>query len=125
MTNEEIIKEYGKPENWISLSDLLDLARADEREKWQGHLLNSVLTDAEFEEYTGSKREEMQGVDVWVSMDKVDAVISTGEPERYEQDGASFFCGYGEVIETNVYDFAKLLSIERGECAKFKIVRQP
>lgn len=33
MTNDEIIKEYGKPENWISLSDLLDLARADEREK--------------------------------------------------------------------------------------------
>jgi len=32
-TNEEIIKEYGKPENWISLSDLLDLARTDEREK--------------------------------------------------------------------------------------------
>lgn len=41
-TNEEIIKEYGKPENWISLSDLLDLARADEREK---------MTQEKFAEY--------------------------------------------------------------------------
>lgn len=42
MKNEEIIKEYGKPENWISLSDLLDIARADEREK---------MTDEKVKEY--------------------------------------------------------------------------
>ena len=44
MTNEEIIEEYGKPENWISLSDLLDLARQDEREKMtEEQIANQVV----------------------------------------------------------------------------------
>ena len=64
MTNEEILAswDYG-----IELDEdfhrILNLARQDEREKWRPHLLDSVLTDAEFKEYTGSEREKMQGVE--------------------------------------------------------------
>ena len=32
-TNEEIIKQYAAPRNYVGLEQMLDLARADEREK--------------------------------------------------------------------------------------------
>lgn len=96
MTNEEILKAMHKS-GAAGYGTAMELARADEREK-------------------------MQGVEIFISMDKVDAVISTDEPEKYEQDGANFFCNYGYAIGVNVQDFAKFLGVERGQCKKFRIV---
>ncbi len=42
MTNEEIIKQYAAPRNYVGLEQMLDLARADEREK---------MTQEKFAEY--------------------------------------------------------------------------
>lgn len=66
MDNKEILKAMHK-HGEAGYGTAMELARQDEREKWRPHLLDSVLTDAEFKEYTGSEREKMQGVDCWVS----------------------------------------------------------
>ena len=64
MENKQIAAKFNPSEGVESLYKCFELVRQDEREKWRPHLLDSVLTDAEFKEYTGSEREKMQGVDV-------------------------------------------------------------
>lgn len=126
MTNETIVNMYPRPDP-KNMERALDLARADERAKWKGHLLNSVLTDAEFEEYTGSKREEMQSVDVWVSVDEDGTTkLSESELEFFEREKWGMF-KYPErgFCVALPHQFGEFLKVEEGECAKFRIVRQP
>lgn len=122
MTNEEIIDTTRGTELWQyygeEINKLLNLARQDEREKWKPYLLDSVLTDAEFKEYTGSEREKMQGVDVWVSVDaRREAVVEihTGRPTHNN-----------EGIYHNHHDdsnhLLKLLKLQKGQCKKVRIV---
>ena len=149
MTNEEIAKKYSGwgSDGLLNIYDLMNLARQDEREKMTeekvkgylgglggkesalivlNYLLRGGITDDDLRglrlQWIKDEREKMQGVEVWVSVDKVDAVISTDEPEKYEQDGANFFCNYGYAIGVNVQDFANFLGVGRGQCKKVRIV---
>ncbi len=96
MTNEEILKAMHE-RGAAGYGTAMELARQDEREK-------------------------MQGVDVFVSWDSADKVISTEKPETYEQDGKAYYCNYGYVIECNVKDFATHLGVSEGQWKKFRIV---
>ena len=118
MTNEEIIDTTRGTELWQyygeEINKLLDLARQDEREKWKPYLLDSVLTDAEFKEYTGSEREKMQGVEAFIAWD--------GLKEEFElwigNDYAT--SKFGGIVD---YRMAKALGIEpKSQCKKFRIV---
>lgn len=134
MTNEEIIDTTRGTELWQyygeEINKLLDLARQDEREKWKPYLLDSVLTDAEFKEYTGSEREKMQGVDVWVSWDKhkrqeVYPVLTFTEPAT--ESRPSYFTYYktdDESYATITPKEAKSLGVSEGQCKKFRIVEE-
>lgn len=138
MTNEEILESWGVETRESMLAcdtdltlqntlEMMDEVRKDERAKWKGHLLNSVLTDAEFEEYTGSKREKMQGVDVWVSVDEDGtAKLSESELEFFEREKWGMF-KYPErgFCVALPHQFGEFLKVEEGECVKFRIVRQP
>lgn len=127
MTNETIVRMYPRPDT-KNMERALDLARADEREKWKGHLLNSVLTDAEFEEYTGSKRAKLQGADVWISWSNVHAYsepeISVNKPIEIDGLGGNAYSNYAMIDACTCPDLiARLLGIKEGDIAKFKIVR--
>jgi len=125
MTNEEIVEQWNNDE--LSHYELVELARADEREKWKPYLLDSVLTDAEFKEYTGSEREKMQGVDCWVSWDNHhacgDVTASFKEPKaNRNSDGSTYYNNYGAMSFDISEHAAKFLNIEPGQCKKFRIV---
>lgn len=134
MTNEEIIDTTRGTELWQyygeEINKLLDLARQDEREKWKPYLLDSVLTDAEFKEYTGSEREKMQGVEVWVSWDehkqykRDSAYISDNKPEVIEMDDYdTYYKLEGEGIATSVRcELAEKLGVKTRSMQKFRIV---
>lgn len=149
MTNEEIIKEYGKPENWISLSDLLDLARADEREKMTedkfaeyfntlkgGEVASAILTQLLRKGITDDDlrglrlqwiKEQPEGVDVWVSWDNglsSNPCISNQEPILNTHLGlfGYNYTGNGMVVTEIFESFATMLGIEQGQCKKFRIV---
>lgn len=98
MTNEEIKNKWYTDE--ISFDDLLNLARADEREK-------------------------MQGVDVWVSWDseRIQPIWMTNN-EPVEMDLGRYNINNSFVYTQINLHFTKcILKISSGECAKFKIVR--
>ncbi len=125
MTNEEIIKEYGKPGNWISLSDLLDLARTDEREKIKNQMLDGVMTDSEFEEYTGSKRDQPQGVDIWVSWGTRGYLPYISSEKPFESNvvgGVEYTRKTGRYCERFPLDIARKIGLQPGQCRKFRIV---
>ncbi len=131
MTNEEIIDTTRGTELWQyygeEINKLLNLARQDEREKWKPYLLDSVLTDAEFKEYTGSEREKMQGVDVWVSWDDNDfthniKVSCYMKPKKnVKEDGSVYYT----LHDVNCYfpkNLAEYTGLQKGQCKKFRIV---
>ena len=126
MTNETIVNMYPRPDP-KNMERALDLARADEREKWKGHLLNSVLTDAEFEEYTGSKREEMQSVDVWVSVDEDGTTkLSESELEFFERekwDCYRWTCE-GDILQSYDIFAPENNTVENFSCDMFLEVRK-
>lgn len=85
-----------------AMEDYADLARADERAK-------------------------MQGVDVWVSVDEDGTTkLSESELEFFEREKWGMF-KYPErgFCVALPHQFGEFLKVEEGECAKFRIVRQP
>ena len=101
-----------------SLPVLLDLARADEREKIKNQMLDGVMTDSEFEEYTGSKRDQPQGVDIWVSWDDNNSSVA---PELWIMRPRPNMNGTftGKVHHDAISSELNLLP---GQCRKFRIV---
>ena len=98
MTNEEIKNKWyaGEP----SFDELLNLARADEREK-------------------------LQGVDVWVSWDseRIQPIWMTNN-EPIEMDLGRYNINNSfAYTQINLHFTKCILKISSGECAKFKIVR--
>lgn len=125
MDNKEILKAMHK-RGEAGYGTAMELARQDEREKWRPHLLDSVLTDAEFKEYTGSEREKMQGVDCYVSWDdgKFESpAISIQKPTMGCKLGGKFYTGLGQNITIPKEDGVKL-GVSPGQCKKLRIVEE-
>ncbi len=104
MENRELIKEYlskfdGKYNEedttygFWDVQCIMDLARADEREK-------------------------MQGVDVWISRDDYensDAIFSSHKPHSEILGGVLYY-------NSGLYGFEDAIGLQPGQCRKFKIV---
>lgn len=86
--------------------------------------LRGVIAEMELDEIRGEK--EPEGVDVWVSVDRGNCFYETheiwhGSPPTLDRKG--YYQGeHGSNIRERL---ATVLGISKGECAKFKIVRQP
>ncbi len=134
MGNEQIVEQSSNGgKEFVNMYDMMDLARQDEREKWKPYLLDSVLTDAEFKEYTGSEREKMQGVEVWVSWDEDKhtmlslsvPVLSIDKPEYNNHSIVGKNYRYNDNDDYSAgltREIAKHLNIQQGQCKKFRIV---
>lgn len=149
MTNEEIERHTGFP--GITLSDILNLARADEREKMTeekikeyfsglngketalivlNYLLRGGITD---DDLRGLRlqwiKEQPEGVEVWVSWDKHDKyesvpMLNLDEPEEKDVCGFTKYYNSNKIEKTSFnFKIARRLNLSPGECAKFKIVR--
>lgn len=99
MTNEEIIeRQFGMP--GLVLWELLDLARADEREK-------------------------MQGVDCWISWDEGNfesPTVTTKQPKtNKDSTGRIYHTDLGQNFTLQKED-AEKLGLQQGQCKKFRIV---
>lgn len=73
------------------------------------------------------EHEKMQGVEVWVSVDEDGtAKLSESELEFFEREKWGMF-KYPErgFCVALPHQFGEFLKVEEGECAKFRIVRQP
>ena len=109
MTNEELVlKEKGKIQYMYSREDLLG----------EGGLFDLVRAD---------ERAEMQGVDVWVSWDseRIQPIWMTNN-EPIEMDLGRYNINNSfAYTQINLHFTKCILKISSGECAKFKIVRQP
>lgn len=145
MTNEEILKAMHE-RGAAGYGTAMDLARADEREKITeetvkeyfaglngketalvvlNYLLRGGITD---DDLRGLRlqwiKEQPEGVDVWVSMDKGDCFYETheiwhGSPPTLDRKG--YYQGeHGSNVRERL---ATVLGISKGECAKFRIVR--
>lgn len=142
MTNEEIIKEYGKPENWISLSDLLDLARADEREKMTedkfaeyfntlkgGEVASAILTQLLRKGITDDDlrglrlqwiKEQPEGVDVWVSWDDGHFEFPTVTTKQPKENRMKTFSP-NEIGGKYYTDLGQNFTIKKGDAVKLGI----
>jgi hypothetical protein len=115
MTNEEIIEQTAKQTGVVvfaafcrELTDMMNLARADEREK-------------------------MQGVEVWVSWDEDKhtmlslsvPVLSIDKPEYNNHSIVGKNYRYNDNDDYSAgltREIAKHLNIQQGQCKKFRIV---
>lgn len=155
MTNEEIIEQTntlnadkcGAEYCVARVRTAIDLARADERaklaglyfskeavdamiaeekEKVKSHLLDLVLTDAEFEEYTGSKRAKLskEAVKVWCSWDEGNfesPTVTTKQPKaNKDSNGRIYHTDLGQNFTIKKEDAVKL-NLKQGECKAFEI----
>lgn len=156
MTNKEIIEKVAQESRVVvygafsnELTRIIDLARADEREKMTedkfaeyfntlkgGEVASAILTQLLRKGITDDDlrglrlqwiKEKPEGVDVWVSVDEDGTTkLSESELEFFEREKWGMF-KYPErgFCVALPHQFGEFLKVEEGECAKFKIVRQP
>lgn len=113
MTNKEILESWGVETRESMLACDTDLT-----------LQNTLEM---MDESRRDKREKMQGVDVWVSVDEDGTTkLSESELEFFEREKWGMF-KYPErgFCVALPHQFGEFLKVEEGECAKFRIVRQP
>ena len=145
MTNKEIIEHDINMGGSLSYMQLLDLARADEREKMVqekfaeyfntlqgGEVASAILTQllrrgVTDDDLRGLRlqwiKDQPQGVDVWVSRDKANVFFETYEiwdlPPLLTKKGY-----YNGAENSNVRGrLAEKLGVAKGQCRKFRIVR--
>ena len=112
MTNNQILEKFNEGsgsgiDNWYCYDDIITVM----------NMLREEL----------SNTEQPQGVDVWVSVDEDGTTkLSESELEFFEREKWGMF-KYPErgFCVALPHQFGEFLKVEEGECAKFKIVRQP
>lgn len=152
MSNEEIIRQFPYVLTMGDVPELLDLARADEREKITQEkfaeyfnslkggevasfiltqLLRRGVTDDDLRglrlQWIKDEREKLQGVEVWVSSnsDGSSKYLSLNAPDvRNNNSGVWYdYSKYFNGVLMLPTDKFKLFNISVGQCERFRIVR--